>query len=119
MFLLQLPLFLLVLSAVDSLYGECFNVPDTLSHLTPLSLQHVLLVPMKAPHQHINQQPTVSFFSFFFACSHSHAIITMQVCPFINVISQIPCDLVAPRLGPMIRAKFLSLSGHRPMHNGS
>ena len=94
-----------------------FNVTDSLSHLIFLSSQHALL----APHWDIDMQPTVRFlFTYFFmACSHNQAAITMQICSSINVVFQTPCDLVAPRLGPMIWAKFLFLLCHRPMHDGS
>jgi hypothetical protein len=44
---------------------NAFDVPGTLSCLTFLSSQHVL-PPTKAPHQHINMQPTVPLLVRFF-----------------------------------------------------
>ena len=67
-----------------------------------------------------HQPAAYSAFLFFLGHSQNPTIITMQIYSFVTVIVfQALCDLVTLRLGPMIRARFLFLLYHRPMHDGS
>lgn len=126
MFLLWLivPFFLFLPSAVDvcmSLYGEpqgtrrLYSGPSNIfifTAYTPCIYRST--TPM--------YQPAVCgallFLFFIPTCSHNQPVIAVQARP-VNVVFQIPCDLVAHRLWPLIRARFLSLLYRCPMHNVS